>query len=110
MLKAQKQQLKQALKEMSKNVKLQQQKKRRLMRAAHNLHDEDLEWLLRERETQRTIAAQAGNQQFQNGEQNGANAVNGNAQNADHQATAVSSGTRQDARESEDVVDGEHQD
>ena len=53
-LKAKKQQLKQDLKEMNKTVKVQQQKKRRLMKAAHNLHDEDLLWLLRERQTQRS--------------------------------------------------------
>ena len=35
-------------------MKVQQQKKRRLMKAAHNLHDEDLLWLLRERQTQRS--------------------------------------------------------
>ena len=51
--KARKQQLKNDLKEMNNAVKVQQQKKRRLMKAAHNLHDEDLVWLLRERENQR---------------------------------------------------------
>ena len=49
-LKAKKQQLKQDLKEMNKTVKVHQQKKRRLMKAAHNLHV----WLLRERQTQRS--------------------------------------------------------
>lgn len=53
-LKAKKQQLKQDLKETNKTVKVQQQKKRRLMKAAHNLHDEDLLWLLRERQNQRS--------------------------------------------------------
>ena len=52
-LKARKQQLKNDLKEMNKAVKMQQQKKRRLMKAAHNLHDDDLVWLLRECENQR---------------------------------------------------------
>ena len=53
-LKAKKQQLKQDLKETNKTVKVQQQKKRRLMKAAHNLHDDDLLWLLRERQNQRS--------------------------------------------------------
>ena len=52
LLKAKKQELKQQLKEMTKNVKLQMQKKRRLIRAAHKLQDEDLLWLLKRRQGQ----------------------------------------------------------
>ena len=65
-LKAKKQQLKQDLKETNKTVKVQQQKKRRLMKAAHNLHDDDLLWLLRERQNQRSenpISAQNQNRE-----------------------------------------------
>ena len=46
-MQGQKQQLKQDLKETNKTVKVQQQKKIRLMKAAQNLHDDDLLWLLR---------------------------------------------------------------
>ena len=52
LLKAKKHELKQQLKEMTKNVKLQMQKKRRLIRAAHKLQDEDLLWLLKQRQGQ----------------------------------------------------------
>ena len=42
--------LKQDLKAMSRNLKLQIQHKRRIMRAANVMDDEDLQWLLKERE------------------------------------------------------------
>ena len=45
------------LKEMSRNLKLQLQKKRRIMRAANLMDDEDLQWVLRERERARLNAA-----------------------------------------------------
>ena len=50
LLKAQRIKLKQDLKAMSRNLKLQIQKKRRIMRAANVMDDEDLQWLLKERE------------------------------------------------------------
>ena len=51
LLKAQRVKLKQDLKAMSRNLKLQiYQKKRRIMRAANVMDDEDLQWLLKERE------------------------------------------------------------
>ena len=50
LLKAQRVKLKQDLKAISRNLKLQIQKKRRIMRAANVMDDEDLQWLLKERE------------------------------------------------------------
>ena len=47
LLKSQRQKLKQDLKEMTRNLKLQLQKKRRIMRAANLMEDEDLHWLLK---------------------------------------------------------------
>ena len=49
LLKAQRLKVKQELKEMSRNLKLQLQKKKRIMKAANLLDDEDLHWVLRER-------------------------------------------------------------
>ena len=49
LLKAQRAKAKQELKEMSRNLKLQLQKKKRIMKAANLLDDEDLHWVLRER-------------------------------------------------------------
>ena len=46
LLKAQRLKVKQDLKEMSRNLKLQLQKKRRIMRAANLMDDEDLQWVL----------------------------------------------------------------
>ena len=57
LLKAQRLKVKQDLKEMSRNLKLQLQKKRRIMRAANLMDDEDLQWVLRERERARLNAA-----------------------------------------------------
>ena len=42
---------------MSRNLKLQLQKKRRIMRAANLMDDEDLQWVLRERERAKLNAA-----------------------------------------------------
>ena len=67
LLKTQRQKLKQDLKEMSRNLKLQLQKKRRIMRAANLMEDEDLHWLLREREKAKSIQAA---QEEVNAEQN----------------------------------------
>lgn len=49
LLKAQRQKLKQDLKQMSRDLKLQLQKKRRIIRAANVMDDEDLQWLMKER-------------------------------------------------------------
>ena len=57
LLKAQRLKVKQDLKEMSRNLKLQLQKKRRIMRAANLMDDEDLQWVLRERERAKLNAA-----------------------------------------------------
>ena len=54
---------------MSRNLKLQLQKKRRIMRAANLMEDEDLHWLLRERE--RAKSNQAAQEEV-NAEQNAA--------------------------------------
>ena len=67
LLKTQRQKLKQDLKEMSRNLKLQLQKKRRIMRAANLMEDEDLHWLLREREKAKSNQAA---QEEVNAEQN----------------------------------------
>ena len=50
LLKAQRLKVKQDLKDMSRNLKLQLQKKRRIILAANLMDDEDLHWVLRERE------------------------------------------------------------
>ena len=68
LLKSQRQKLKQDLKEMTRNLKLQLQKKRRIMRAANLMEDEDLHWLLKERE--RAKSNQAAQEEV-NAEQNG---------------------------------------
>ena len=57
LLKQQRLKVKQDLKEMSRNLKLQLQKKRRIMRAANLMDDEDLQWVLRERERAKLNAA-----------------------------------------------------
>ena len=57
LLKQQRLKVKQDLKEMSRNLKLQLQKKRRIMRAATLMDDEDLQWVLRERERAKLNAA-----------------------------------------------------
>ena len=50
-------------------MKLSEQKKRRLMRATHTLHDEDLVQLLREGQNQRTNGSNS--EEGQNGEVSG---------------------------------------
>ena len=64
----QRQKLKQDLQEMTRNLSLQPQKKRRIMRAANLMEDEDLHWLLREREPAKSNQAA---QEEVNAEQNG---------------------------------------
>ena len=53
---------------MTRNLSLQPQKKRRIMRAANLMEDEDLHWLLKERE--RAKSNQAAQEEV-NAEQNG---------------------------------------
>lgn len=50
MLKARKAEVKKQLQELSKTVKIQAQRKRRLLRKASGLENEDLLWLIKERE------------------------------------------------------------
>ena len=60
-LKADRERVKQELKKLTKEVKIQMQKKRRVLKAANQMEDEDLLWLLQEREKAKALERQQSN-------------------------------------------------